>query len=176
MIWHPMSHSQNNDDSFHRRMYVSAGLNVLSCLSLSKYSGMLVTNVRGMFNPSAHWNVFFSERCIIRVGVAMTVCRMTRCCNSFLLGLNVYFNCKFRYSWYYDMDIDTMWHCALISWPQSIALVLWCALFWCWVSICVPFTNSLIQCYFIMIVATIIGICMAILFILNYIFELSVAR
>ena len=39
-----------------------------------------------------------------------------------------------------------------------------CAIFCCWLSLCVPLTNSLIECYFIMMVATIIGRFMAILF------------
>ena len=42
-----------------------------------------------------------------------------------------------------------------------------CAVFWCWVSWWVLFTNSLIKFYFIMIVVTISGIFMAIIFILN---------
>ena len=42
------------------------------------------------------------------------------------------------------------------------------------VSICVPFTISLIEFCFIRTVVTIIGILMAILFILNYTFRLSV--
>ena len=48
-----------------------------------------------------------------------------------------------------------------------------CALFWCWVSLCVPYTNSLMKFYFIMIVVIIIEIVIAILFILNYTFRLS---
>ena len=36
--------------------------------------------------------------------------------------------------------------------------VLGCALFWCWVSLCVPFTNFLIEFYSITIVETIIRI------------------
>ena len=65
-----------------------------------------------------------------------------------------------------------LWSAACPS--QSIGLVLGCALFWCWVSLCVPFTHSLLECSFIMMVATIIGIFMAILFILNYTLRLSV--
>ena len=56
---------------------------------------------------------------------------------------------------------------------QSKALFLGCALFGCWVSLGVLVTNSLIECYFIMIIATIIGIFVAILFYLNYTFGLS---
>ena len=51
--------------------------------------------------------------------------------------------------------------------------VLGCALFWCWVSLCVPFTNSLIQVYFITIVVIIIGIFIDNLFVMNYMFRLS---
>ena len=40
----------------------------------------------------------------------------------------------------------------------------------------VPFTNSLIEFYFIMMVDIIIGVDVAILFILNYTFRLSVAK
>ena len=54
------------------------------------------------------------------------------------------------------------------------------ALFWCWVSLCVPFTISLLEFYFvmifIMIVMTIVGIFMANLFILNGTFRLSELR
>ena len=50
--------------------------------------------------------------------------------------------------------------------PQQNNPMLQCALFWCWVPLCAPFTNSLIECYFIMMVATLIGIFMAILLIL----------
>ena len=56
-----------------------------------------------------------------------------------------------------------MWHRALVGCTpsQSIGLFLGCALFWCWVSVCVPFTISLIEFYFIvnfiMIVVTIMG-------------------
>ena len=52
--------------------------------------------------------------------------------------------------------------------------VFWGALFWSWVSQCAPFTISLIEFYFIMIfimiLVTIIGIFMTILYFLNYTF------
>ena len=48
---------------------------------------------------------------------------------------------------------------------QSIGLVVGCMVFLCWVPLCVPFIGSLIVCYFIMIVATIIWIFMSLLFI-----------
>ena len=49
-------------------------------------------------------------------------------------------------------------------------------LFWCWVSLCFLFTNSFIECYFIVMVATTIGLFMFILFILNYTFRFSESR
>ena len=53
--------------------------------------------------------------------------------------------------------------------------ILVCELFWCEMSTCVHFINSLIQFYFVMIVVTIIGISMVtILFILYHAYRLSV--
>ena len=72
--------------------------------------------------------------------------------------------------------------CALVSCTPSqyIGLAFVCALFWCWVSLCGPFNNLLIEFYFIMIFimifVAIIGIFMAILFILDYTFRLSVTK
>ena len=68
---------------------------------------------------------------------------------------NVYFNCIVQGFLYYNMDVGTIWHCALVSCPQSqsVGMVL---------GVCyshVPFTNS----FFI-------------LFILTYIFRLSETR
>ena len=59
----------------------------------------------------------------------------------------VYFNCILQDYLYYNMDRGTMIHCALDSCTPSQSK--WCALFWCWVSLCVLFTNSFIECYFI---------------------------
>ena len=61
---------------------------------------------------------------------------------------------------YHNMDIGIMWHCALVSCipSHSIGLVFGCGLFRYWVSLCVLFTNSLIEFYFIMRVVIIIGI------------------
>ena len=89
---------------------------------------------------------------------------------------NVCFNSIVQGSLYQTMDIDTMWHCALVSRTpsQSVGLVLRWALFSCWVSFCVPFTNSLMKFYYILIVLTIIGILMAILFYFYYMFRHSV--
>ena len=87
---------------------------------------------------------------------------------------SIHFNCIVQYSLYDNMDIGTIWHCALVSGtqPQSIRLFSGCALFWCWVSLWAPVTISLIELYFvmifIMIVVTIIGIFMAIHYFLNY--------
>ena len=102
-----------------------------------------------------------------------------RCVDTVILSClvsNAYFSCVVRNSQYHDMDIGTKWHCALVSCTpsQSIGMDFGCALFWCWVSLCVPFAYSLIELYFIMIVVTIIGIFMAIIFILNCMSRLSV--
>ena len=89
---------------------------------------------------------------------------------------NVYFNCIVQDSLYHNADIGTMWHCVFVSCTplQSIWLIFVCALFWCWWSLCVPLTNSLIEFCIIMIVVTIIGIFMAIIIIIaNYTFRLS---
>ena len=59
---------------------------------------------------------------------------------------NVPFKRKIQYSLYHNMDICTMWHCALVSYTssQSIGLVWVCALLWCWVSLGVPsYSNPL---------------------------------
>ena len=67
------------------------------------------------------------------------------------LDSNVYFICIFQGCIYYHMEIYTMRPCALVSCApsQSIGLVLGCALFWCWVSLCVLFTNSLLEFYWL---------------------------
>ena len=64
-----------------------------------------------------------------------------------------------RFVIYYNFDTGTMWHWAFVSCSpsQTVRLFFWCALSWRWVSLCVPFTNSLIEGYFIMVVATIVG-------------------
>ena len=56
----------------------------------------------------------------------------------------------------HNMDMGNMWYCALVSCTPSHAIGLFfgCALFWCSVS-CAVFTNCLIECYFIMMVANI---------------------
>ena len=67
-----------------------------------------------------------------------------------------------------------LWHCALVSSTssQSIGLVYGCALFWWWVSLGAHVTISLTEFSFIMIFividVTIIGIFMAIHYLLNY--------
>ena len=67
--------------------------------------------------------------------------------------------------------VGTMRHCTLVSRTpsQSIGLVSGCELFWCWLSLYVPLTNSLKEFYFIMAFVTIFGIFMAIFY-----FELHV--
>ena len=71
---------------------------------------------------------------------------------------NVHFNCIVQDSLYHDMDIGILLHGALASCTPSklIGLVLGSALFWCWVSLCAPFTMSLTECYFSMIFIIII--------------------
>ena len=60
-----------------------------------------------------------------------------------------------------------------ITSSQSIVLCFRCLLVWYWVSLCVPFTISLIAFYFIMTIVSIIAIFTAILFILNCTFRVS---
>ena len=73
---------------------------------------------------------------------------------------NVYFSYLVQDSLYPNVDISTMWHCALVSCTPSqfIGLLFRCALFWCWVSLCVLYSDSMIELYFIMIVVTVVGI------------------
>ena len=89
------------------------------------------------------------------------------------LVLDVYFNCGVQDSLCQNMDMGVVWHYALVSTlSHYMGLFLGYALFWCWVSLFVPFINSLIDFYFIMTIVSIIGIFMAILFLLNYMFKL----
>ena len=77
-------------------------------------------------------------------------------CDIFLSALVsiVYCSCIVQDSLYHDMDIGTTWHCALVSSTpsKSLGLVFGCTLFWCWASLCVPFTNSLIECYLLFVI------------------------
>ena len=73
------------------------------------------------------------------------------------------------------MDTGSMWRC------QLHPIIVYKTGFWvCAVlvlsAIMCPFINSLIECNFIVMVAIIIGMFMAILFILNYTVMLSVIR
>ena len=77
-----------------------------------------------------YWNVFLRDIYIPRSGVAMTVCRMMRHCYIYIISCLVaiaYFNCIGQDSLYYNMDIGTLIHCALVSCTlsQSIALLFW---------------------------------------------------
>ena len=64
----------------------------------------------------SNWNkLFLRDMYIPRVCVAITVCRTTQYCWSFLLGINYIFNRVVSDSLYYNMDIGTIWHCALVS-------------------------------------------------------------
>ena len=71
--------------------------------------------------------------------------------------------------------INTIWHCGLVSYipSQYIGEIFECALFYCCVC-CVPFTNSLIYFNFNTIVVAIRGFFIAIRYISNYMFRLSV--
>ena len=73
------------------------------------------------------------------------------------------------------MDIGIAWRCVLVSCTQSQSIWLYLGVR-CWLSIGVPFTNSLIGLYCIAMIVIIIGIFMAILFNLNYTFRLSVIK
>ena len=70
------------------------------------------------------------------------------------LDSNVCLNCIIQDSQYHNMDKGSVWHFALVSCisSPSIGLPFMCALSLSWVSFCIPFTNSLIEFYFIMIV------------------------
>ena len=96
--------------------------------------------------------------------------------NEFFL---IYFNCIVQDSLHYDIHIGTMWHCVSVSGTTSwsIGLHFGLALFWCWVSLCVRFTNSLTECYFFIMVATnTSGIFISILLILIHTFGIYVSR
>ena len=94
------------------------------------------------------WNKhFLRDIHIPRVGEVMTVRWMIRYWYHILSCFvsNIYFNSMVLDSLYHDIDIGTMWHCAYVSCiPARSRTVFGCALFWCRVSLCVLFTNSLI--------------------------------
>ena len=78
------------------------------------------------------------------------------------------------YGWHtFSQQGQQLWY---LSWIQGIETYATIFIFWCWVSVYVSFTYSLIGFCFIMIVMTIIGILMAILFILYCPFSLSVTK
>ena len=43
-----------------------------------------------------------------------------------------------QHSLYFGMDKATKWYCALVSCTPSKSTVSGCAMFWCWLSLCVP--------------------------------------
>ena len=92
--------------------------------------------------------------------LSMVVYWMTWYCYYFLLGFKCIFQLYSNFRIYNNLDIDSMYHCALISCTQSqsIGLVFGCALLWYWVSWCIPFTNSSIEFYLITIIVPIIEI------------------
>ena len=81
--------------------------------------------------------------------------------HSFCLVSSACFNCIVHHSsLYHNMNRRTMWRCASVSYipSESKRLVYWWALFWWWMSLCFPFTSSLIWFYSILIVVISIGI------------------
>ena len=95
---------------------------------------------------------------------AMTVCHMIRYCYSLRLG----FKCIFQLhrSGFSILSYGYSYHVTLcVGQPHSITVwglfLFLCALFWCWVSLCVPFTNYMTECYFVMLVANMYVIFMA---------------
>ena len=89
-------------------------------------------------------------------------------------GFKRTFSCIVQYSLYLNMDIGTMWHCALFcsTRSQSIGPFFGCALFWYRVSLGAPVISAFVKFYFIMIiimiVVTITEIFMANNYFLNY--------
>ena len=73
---------------------------------------------------------------------------------------NVHFNCIVQFSLYHNIDIGTMWHCALASCSpsQSIGVVIgWLGVVLVLSVICAPFTISLIDFQFIMVFIMTVG-------------------
>ena len=133
----------------------------------------------------SNWNKLFPRDTYMpRVGVAMAVCWMIWYCYSFLLGLKSIFqlySSRFSISWYgygyYVTLCIGQLHPHHSIYIYIYMTVFWGgALFWYWVLLCDSFTSSLIEFFFIMIVVTIIEIFMAIFFILNSMFRLSVTK
>ena len=93
----------------------------------------------------------------------MVVCQIMRYFDSFLLGLN----CTFQLysSWLFILWYVYRYHATLCIGQLQLITVyrtdFGCTLFWCWVSLCVPFTNPLIAYYPIMTLVTIIGMFMS---------------
>ena len=92
---------------------------------------------------------------------------MTWYCYSFRHGFKCIFQLYSNFRIYGNLDISCMYHCALI---------IGCAFFWCWVSWCIPFTNSSIEFYLIMIVVPIIAILGLFFSILNHTFSPFVSK
>ena len=110
--------------------------------------------------------------------MSINVCLMIRHCNYFLFDfkriLKLY--CSGSSILEYAFRHHVILRIGQLHIITVYSTILGCALFWCWVSLHAPFTDSLIGCYFIIMGATINGIFMAILFMLNYTFMLSVTR
>ena len=102
-----------------------------------------------------NWNkLFLIDIYIQRLDMAMMVYRIMRYYECFLLGCNCIFNFIVQDFLFYNMDkhVDIKWHQLHPIIVYRTTLGVYCS--------CVgaPFTNSLIECYFIMMVATTIGI------------------
>ena len=157
---------------------ISFLLTTLVLVRILNYSIYYHTHIMYYGCILSNWNkLFLRDIHISTLGVAMIVCWViSYCCYPFPLGFKCMFELYSLNSLYHNTDIGTMWHWAWVSCTpsQSIGLFFGCALFWGWVSLYVPLTNSLVEFYFILRFMTIIGIFIAILFILNNTFRLSV--
>ena len=112
----------------------------------------------------AFWNKLFLRLDIYTPSVvAMVVCWIMQYWYSSLLG----FNCTFQLysSWFSLLKYWYRYHVTLcIGQLHPITfykLFFWYALFWCSVSLCVPFINSFIACYSKMMFVTVIGMFMS---------------
>ena len=121
--------------------------------------------------------LFLRKIYVPRIGVVMALCWMIWYCQSFLPGFKCIFqlySAGFSISWYgykYHMTL-----CIGQLHPITVYRIFGCALFSCWVSLSVAFTNSMIGFYFTMVVVIIIGIFMAVIFIWTTRLGISVTK
>ena len=82
-----------------------------------------VTETSSFQQTYTYQKLVWSWRCVAWYDTVILSCLVS----------NVYFNCIVQDSLYHDMDIGTIWHCALVSCTpsQSIERVFGCALVWC---------------------------------------------